>query len=65
MIEFSQVQEHTDATDRKHEDQKHGLLRGSWNVAFYIFDAGVSITLIYRGDIESVQEILTHQEPYL
>lgn len=62
MIEFRQVQHHAKAADREHEDQEHGLLRRSGDVALDIFNAGVAITFIHRRDVESVQEVLTHQE---
>lgn len=64
MIEFCQVQHHTKPTDREHEDQEHRLLRGSGDVALDIFYAGVSITFVHRRDVESIQEILTHQKAY-
>lgn len=60
VVEFGKVQNHTYPTDGEHEDQKHGLLRWSWNVALNIFDAGVSITFIHGRDIESIEEVLTH-----
>lgn len=64
VIEFCQVQHHTKPTDSEHEDQEHRLLRGSGDVALDIFYAGVAITFIHRGDVESIQEILTHQKAY-
>lgn len=65
VVELCQIQHHTDATDCKHEDQKHCLLCRPGNITLHIFYAGVSITLVHRRDIESIQEVLTHQKPYL
>lgn len=64
VVEFCQVEHHAKPTDREHEDQEHGLLRGSGHVALDIFYAGVAVTLIHGRDVESVQEILTHQKAY-
>lgn len=62
VIELGQIEDHAKATDRKHEDEKHGFLRGSGHVALHLLDARVSITLVHGGHVESVQEILAHQK---
>jgi len=62
MIEFRQVQRHAEPADREHEDQEHSLLRGSGHVALDVFNAGVAVTFVHRRDVESIQEVLTHQK---
>lgn len=65
VIEFSQVQHHAEPADREHEHQEHCLLRGSGDVALDIFYAGVAVTFVHGRDVESIQEILTHQKANL
>lgn len=64
VIEFSQVQHHAEPADGEHEHQEHRLLRGSGDVALDIFYAGVAITFVHGRDVESIQEVLTHQKAY-
>lgn len=65
VIEFGQVQHHAKAAHGEHEDQEHGLLRGSGHVALDVFDARVAVALVHGRDVEPVQEILAHQKANL
>lgn len=62
MVELSQVEQHTNAAHGKHEDQKHGLFRGSRHVTLHLLHARVAITLKHPWHVEAVQEVLAGQE---
>ena len=65
VVELSQVEQHADATDGKHKDQKHSLFCGTWYVTLDFLHAGITIALKHPRNVEAIQEVLACQEAYL
>lgn len=65
VVELSQVEQHTYATDREHKDQKHSLFCGTRHVTLDFLHTGIAIALKHPWNVEPIQEVLACQEAYL
>lgn len=62
VVELGQVEQHTNATHSKHEDQEDSFFCRTGHVTLHLLHAGVAVALEHPRHVEAVQEVLAGQE---